>query len=260
MVKVKGMYYDGYLKHNLEILKKNIKKDWDFWLVIDGREGSGKSTLAQQVAHFLDDNGFGIDNIVFTPRQFKNAVMTLPKYSAIVWDEAVTGTQSIDMTKMARTLKQMAVQCRQKNLFIILVLHSYFDMKKYYAVHRTWFLLHVYFLPDKDKGIINRGYFEFFNFKKKKYMYLYDKDRRFYNYSQKPDFRGRFTKKYAVDEQEYKEKKAKIEDGEELMDETEWVIECLKRGITVRELLKYSTFSDAWLYKLNKKIREGTNS
>jgi hypothetical protein len=254
MTKIKEMYYDATLIKNLEILKKNIKKDWDFWLVIDGREGSGKSTLAQQVAHFLDDNGLGIDNIVFTPEQFKKAVMTLPKYSAIVWDEAVTGTQSIDMTKMARTLKQMAVQCRQKNLFVILVLHSYFDMKKYYAVHRTWFLLHVYFNPDKETGNIMRGFFEFYNYRKKKYMYLNDKDRRFYSYGQKPDFRGRFTKKYAVDEADYKEKKSYISEEDERIDEKEWVEEALRREIPVQELKKYCSYSHVWLYNIKKRL------
>lgn len=208
-------YMDGFLKSNLDILKKNIKEDWDFWAVIDGREGVGKSTLAQQVGEYLDPT-LDISRIVFTPQQFEKSVDEAKPYQTIVWDESITGTQSIDMTRMARTLKKKAVQMRQKNLFIILVIHSYFDMNKYYAVHRTWFLLHVYHKSNKKTKTFHRGYFEFYNFQKKKMMYLNDKARRFYNYIESPNFRGRFTKRYAIDKDAYLKKKATIEDVEDI--------------------------------------------
>ena len=178
-------------------------------------EGTGKSTLAQQVGLFLDHN-MTINNIIFSPKQFEEAVNTLPKYSVIVWDEAITGTQATDMTKMARTLQRVAVQMRQKNLYIILVLHSYYEMKKYYAIHRTWFLLHTYYRPNLKRQKFERGYFSFFDRDTKRTMYCNDKLRRNYDYGYKPQFRGRFTKKYGVNEQEYKSKKARIDDIENI--------------------------------------------
>ena len=58
MVKVQAgkhnYYLDGYLKSNLDIVKKDVKKDFDAFIIIAGREGYGKSTLASQVALYLD--------------------------------------------------------------------------------------------------------------------------------------------------------------------------------------------------------------
>ena len=34
--KTNGFYMDGYLKSNLDLLKKVIKKDWDMVFLIDG--------------------------------------------------------------------------------------------------------------------------------------------------------------------------------------------------------------------------------
>ena len=203
MVKINNVYYDGALEGNLRILKKNIKDDWDFWFIIDGLEGSGKSTLAQQVGYYLDPN-MTINNIVFTPKQFEQAVNILPKYSVIIWDEAITGTQATDLTKMARTMHKLAVQMRQKNLYIVLILHSYYEMKRYYAIHRTWFLLHTYYRSNMESEKFERGYFSYYGRDLKRLMYCNDKLRRNYDYTWKPEFRGRFTKKYTVDEAIYK--------------------------------------------------------
>lgn len=247
MVKVNGIAYDGWLAKNLDVLKKNVMKDWDFWLLIDGREGSGKSTLAQQVAVYLDPD-FNLDRVVFTPQQFSDACETAPRYGAIVWDEAITGLQSTDLTAMARTLKAKAVQMRQKNLFIILVIHSFFDMNKYYTVHRTFFLLHVYFKAEEERELFKRGYFEFYDFQKKKTMYLTDKYRRYYYYGLKPNFRGTFSSKLPVDKQAYIEKKA-TDPAAPLRDDKEFILECIRRGMPVAEFKAYVSFKERTVYK-----------
>lgn len=253
MVKVNNVYYDGYLLGNLRILKKNIKDDWDFWLIIDGLEGSGKSTLGQQCGFYLDPR-MTINNIVFTPKQFEKAVDTLPKYSVVIWDEAITGTQSTDMTKIARTLQKKAVQMRQKNLYVILILHSYFEMKKYYAIHRTWFLLHTYYRPNMKSEKFERGYFSFYGRDAKRLMYCNDQLRRNYNYGYKPEFRGRFTKKYTVDEELYKEKKAHVGDEDEGLSDKEFAEESFKRGMTVNNILPFVTVTERYLYKIKKNM------
>lgn len=248
-----NIYYDGYLKSNLDILKKNIKNDWDFWIVIDGREGVGKSRLGQQVGYYLDGS-LTVARIVFKPSQFEDAVDSAEKYQAVIWDESVTGLQSIDMTTMARTLKKKSVQMRQKNLFIILIIHSYFDMNKYYAVHRTWFLLHAYFIPDEENRTFNRGYFEFYDFQKKKKMYLNEKARKYYEYLEKPNFRGRFTDQCPVDIKAYLEKKADIDGDDKGLDNKTFAEECLRRGMSVSLIQPHVQLSERRLYTIKSKL------
>lgn len=254
MTKVNDIYYDANLLGNLEILKKNIKEDWDFWFVIDGMEGSGKSTLAQQTGYFLDPT-LSVKNIVFTPKQFEESVDDANKYQVIIWDEAITGTQSVDMSKMARTLQRKAVQMRQKNLFIILVLHSYYELKKYYAIHRTWFLLHTYYTPNMESERFERGYFAYYGRDKKRIMYCTDKMRRNYEYGNQPEFRGRFTKKYTVDEAEYKKKKAMIDEGDgDGITDKEFVEAAFKRGLPVGMIQPYVSISERHLYRIKESL------
>lgn len=253
------MYIDGYLKGNLDILKKNIMKDWDFWLIVDGLERSGKSSLAIQTACYLDPL-FNVTRIVFTCEQFEKAILSADKYQAVVWDEAVVGTQATDMTKMARTLQKMAVQIGQKNLFIILVIHSYFEMKKYYAVHRTWFLLHTYFISNEKTKSFQRGYFAFYDFRKKKKMYVNDVTRRNYEYDFSPNFRGRFVKGYGlVNETEYLKKKAEIVIDERSIDkEGVWFDVCIDKEMPWNEVKPYCSYSESWFYTRKRQLHSYT--
>jgi hypothetical protein len=258
MVKVNDVYYDGYLQKNLNILKKNIKDDWDFWFIIDGLEGTGKSMLGQQCGALLDPN-ITIKNIVFTPQQFDQAVDELPPYSVLIWDEAITGTQSTDMTKMARTLQKKAVQMRQKNLYVILILHSYYELKKYYAIHRTWFLLNCYYTPNMETEKLERGFFKFYGRDAKRLMYCNDKLRRNYDYpgaQQYVEFRGRFYKNYVVDEAEYKAKKAKIHEEQEGISDKEFAVAAFKRGMSVNMIQAHVSISDRHLYRIKEELTE----
>ena len=76
---------DGFLKSNLDIAKKEIRKDFDMVFIVDGAEGSGKSIFAMQMAYYLDRT-FSLDNIAFTPDQFKKKIINAKKYQAIVFD------------------------------------------------------------------------------------------------------------------------------------------------------------------------------
>jgi len=44
---------------NLEGIKKIVRTDQDFLIVVAGYEGSGKSTLAQEIATYLDPKVLG---------------------------------------------------------------------------------------------------------------------------------------------------------------------------------------------------------
>ena len=196
----KEWYIDGYLASNLDKAKKFIKKDWDMFFIVDGSERSGKSNMVQTAAAYCDPT-LCLDRIVFTPTQFEEAVLNAEPFTAIIWDEAVTAAESGDTsTKIWKTLKKMMVQMGQKNLFIFVVIHSFFDLTKYLSVWRSRALIHIY------HDDFERGYFQFYNEERKKYLYI--KGKKYYEYKEgKPNFIGRFTKGYYVDEQAYRDKK-----------------------------------------------------
>ena len=138
-------FMEDRLKHSLDnkVIPSLHKKDKDCVLVVDGREGSGKSTLAFQVAKYVDPS-FNIDRIVFSPDEFREAVFKAKKGQAIVYDEAFTGFSSrASLSPINRVLVSLAMQMRQKNLCILIVLPTIFMLDKYMALFRTRALLHV---------------------------------------------------------------------------------------------------------------------
>lgn len=205
MVKIQALgqeyYMDGYLKDNLDTLISIVKKDWDAVLCVDGYEGSGKSVLTQQAAFYVDPT-LCIDRICFSANEFRKAITNAKPYQAVVYDEAFTGLDSSGaMSIINRTLKQTIAEIRQKNLYIFVVMPTFFDLQKYIALWRSRALIHVYTGPGFE-----RGYFEFYNQERK--LDLFVKGKKEYNYHVgKPNFRGRFTNWYAVNEEEYRLKK-----------------------------------------------------
>lgn len=202
---INELYIDGNLKTNIELLKKIIRKDWDMVSVIDGKEGAGKSVFAHQLARLVDDN-FNIDRICFTPEEFEKAIKTANKYEAVVYDEGYTGLSSRGtMTEINKILVEMLAEIRQRNLFIFIVVPSFFDLDRYVALHRSRFLFHIYTGENWS-----RGFFAVYDENDKKTLYLLGK--KLYTYSQ-PKIpstkRGRFLNTYVVDEEAYRLKKLK---------------------------------------------------
>lgn len=195
---------DTALSQNLDILKSTIKKDWDVVICVDGPEGVGKSVLAQQIAYFLDPS-FNCSRMTMGLEAFEDAIYTANAGQAIVGDEMMRLLNSRSaMTKINKRIIELLAEVRQKNLFIVLVMPSFFDMDKYGALWRTTALIHVY----TGDGL-KRGFFAFFGERKKKLLYLLGK--KFYDYRQvKPDFIGRFANTYLIDEAEYRAKKLKV--------------------------------------------------
>ena len=182
-----------------------IAKDMDWWCLIDGREGVAKSTLGCQIACWLDPT-FNKDRICFNLNELEKQIQTAPKFCAVMLDEgfAVANSRGA-MTELNRRAILLAAESRQKNLFIIICAPSIFDMDKYFAIHRTNCLFHVYF----DKSY-NRGQATFFPYAKKKSLYIYGK--KMYSYA-RPKAQGEpigFLKGYGnIDETEYRTKKLK---------------------------------------------------
>lgn len=197
-----GFYIDGILRTNLELIKKQLRKDWDYVFVVDGIEGGGKSVFAQQAAFYVSDGKFNVENICFTPKEFKEAVLASPKYGCVIFDEAFRGLSSrAAMTETNRVLISLLQEIRQKNLCVFIVLPSVYDLDKYVALHRARGVFHVH--TDVNK---HRGFFKFYNKNKLTYMIANIQKMR-YKYPASPSFKGRFADYYPLGKENYKDKK-----------------------------------------------------
>ena len=187
---------DGYLVANLEHLKRNVKKDYDAFVLVTGREGYGKSTIAAQIALYVDPT-YNIDRCCFTADQFLEAVFTAEKYQAIVFDETMgylSGRGA--MSKFNKVLIKVMSEMRSKNLFVILCIPNFFMMDWYVAYHRTTGLIHTY----------RRTCFASYDYAKKQRLWI--KGKRDHNYhAAKPNYIGRFIKYFPLDKEAYEAKK-----------------------------------------------------
>jgi len=219
-----GKYHlDDTLRANLNVLAKNLRRDFDCFIVVTGRERYGKSTIADQVAFYLDPT-YNIDRCVFTPEQFHHAVENARKYQAIVFDEAHGALNAKEsMTSINKKLTQTFTEMGFRNLIIILVLPSFFELGKYAAIHRSNCLLHVY----------ERGKFLFFSHKRKKRMYISGK--KFYALKERANFKGKFTKFFGLDRNEYDNKKKQSTTVVNMISDKEmrWIEE---RNLLIKEL------------------------
>ena len=207
-------YLDDRLKRStdIRIIEALRDKDKDFFGIVDGPEGAGKSWFAMQWGKYVD-NSLNLSRIVFTPEEFKEAIFKAKKNQCIIYDEAFTGMGArSSLSSINRYLVSLAMQIRQKNLFIILVLPSVFLLDKYFVMFRAKCLVHVY----ENKG--RRGYFRVYNPRKIKELIMLGKQTMSYSKKVWTKFKGRFYGKFALgDELEdvYRKKKAKaLEESE----------------------------------------------
>jgi len=233
-------HMNSRLKENLDnkVIPSLLKKDKDYFIVVDGREGSGKSTIALQLGKYVDPT-LDLSRVVFDAESFRQAIFKAKKGQCIIFDEAFTGLSSrAALSGINKVLVGLMMQMRQKNLFVIMVLPTFFMLDKYVAIFRAKALIHVY----ENKGI--RGYFRLYNSRLKKLLYLHGK--KDYSYSPKfvrTRFTGRFYGKFALggDEEEKKYRKKK----EEALEATE------KNPMTSRQI-KYRNQRDITIYLLRK--------
>tara|TARA_Y100000310_G_scaffold315737_1_gene366616 strand:+ start:4023 stop:4838 length:816 start_codon:yes stop_codon:yes gene_type:complete len=252
---------DGYLKSDLDHMKQQIKDDWDFVIIVDGLEGAGKSVFAQQIAYYLHEakEEFSVKNICFSGEEFRKRCQEVPQYSAVIFDESFRGLSSRGtMSKQNKNLVRMLNEVRQRNLYIILVIPSFFELDRYPAIHRSQALYHV--KVDKNS---KRGFFLAYGVDRKKTLYLFGK--KGYNYyAAKQNYYGNYPKHYCVNENEYKKRKwnAQFEDEEEKQEgkfETRYrnytliLMEELKqRGLEIREIANLLDTTPDSLYSLRK--------
>lgn len=194
-------YMDPSLKSNLMLARKALRNDWDFIALIDGVERGGKSVLGQQCAHVLDPS-FCLKRMAFEGNGFKDAVLDAKQYQAIIFDEGLRGLSARrTMSNINTRLVQMLAEIGQRNLAVLVILPSFFDLDKNIALWRSRALLHI-----KTVGEFKRGMFAFYSGKRKKELYI--KGKKMYDYSKvTPNFLGRYPNHYTINEAEYREAK-----------------------------------------------------
>lgn len=214
-----------------KVIKRINTRDKDYVMMLSGYEGSGKSTFASQLAKYVDHD-FGLDRMCFTAEEFKQAVYGAKKGQAIVYDEAVTGmTAGGSITKVGKLLKSMMMQMRQKNLFVIIVIPSVFELNKYAVLHRAMCLFHVY----EKKGI-----YAWVGYNKKATKMVYILGKKTNTIKVRSRFNGRFYGNMGLDKAPYEKKKeeALIAEGEE--DE---------------KVSKYSVQRDFFIWELKRHLK-----
>lgn len=161
------IYLDGKMKQNFDFYNKKRNLNWDVVGAVVGLEGDGKTVMTLQYALYMDYK-FNIDHIVFTEEQFYEAVddeVKFPDGSCLVWDEADAAAEHFAST-IIRAMTKKFKRIRKRRLVIFLVTPTFFDMNRYFAVHRLRFLIEVY-----SNGL-ERGFFNYFNIVQKRLLYF----------------------------------------------------------------------------------------
>ena len=202
----KVLYLDGELKKRLDFSKEQIKKNNDCIGIIDGPEGSGKSSMGGNIMLYMTDNKFDPKKHMIGS-DYEDALDKLENVKengALMFDEGNAFFLSTETTtREHRDLHKVFSIFRQKNLFVLIVMPSFFRLGTYFSVDRAKFLIHTYL----NKG--DRGFFIYFGTKAKNKLYRAGKKE--YNHGASPTtFRpGRFTACWALETKEYKAFKLK---------------------------------------------------
>jgi uridine kinase len=72
---------DGFIR----MIRNGINDQWDFVVVVDGREGSGKSTFALHMKA-LFDRKYNLDHVLFAADTMLEEMQTAKSGSCIVLD------------------------------------------------------------------------------------------------------------------------------------------------------------------------------
>ena len=205
----KSIYIDERLRNEIckNIIPQLLRKDKDVVFIVDGKERSGKSKFADMLGAYISSefkNDFNVGNFCMTSEEFKFRVMSAKKNEVVVYDEAHRGMGSRRaLSEINHILVNLMMEMGQKNLCIIIVLPTFFMLDKYPALYRAKGLFHIY----EKKG--KRGFWVYYNEKNKLKLYIKGKKLFDYDCMKYPKFRGRFSGQYFINEEEYRQKKAR---------------------------------------------------
>lgn len=211
-----GYSFSLRLGRNLELLRNaTLNQDFDCCILVDGKEGSGKSVIAQQIGKFLDvDRELSQEQVVFSAKELKKLILSYSDKpgKAIVWDESRAGLNRRKSTdKVNIEITDMLSETRQFNLFLVVVMPSFYDMDMNIAVWRSRALIHVWYkwnLEERNTPL-QRGFFRFYSEEGKKRLYTDRllREKYSYPYLKNECFDNTFPGFYVVDEAVYRRRK-----------------------------------------------------
>lgn len=192
----------------LKVYPDLMKNDKDNVFIVDGGEGTGKSKFADILgahAGLHMNSDYNIGCVCLSPEEFRTRIQDCPKRSVVIYDEAHRGMGSRRaLSEINNILVDLMMEMRQKNLFVLIVMPTFFMLDKYAALFRTKGLFHVY---EKDR---KRGFWCFFNEKNKLRLFVVGKKLLNYNVMKRPHYRGRFYNQWSINEADYRAKKLKV--------------------------------------------------
>jgi hypothetical protein len=239
----KHFYMDAYLVENLMGITQHLKEGWDCVIIVSGHSKVriGKSTRAAQIGYVIAwmlaggrfeiyyeerEDGkkfkkirelcpnkvpvkFDLNHVAFIPDDLVSKAAKLPKHSVVQYDE---GRKGLDSRRVMHSINEMMEdffqECGQYGHVLIIVLPNFFKLHEDYAVDRSLFLIDCYAVPTGHK--MARGYFRFYNEKRKELLYHTGKKKigtesRYSSVD--ANFWGRFTKFFPFDKDEYERMK-----------------------------------------------------
>lgn len=221
----KKYWMDGYLRQNLNSLIHNIKGgDWESIGAVSGSGllRVGKTMIACQSGYycaFYFGTPFTVDNIVFSGEELIKFAHSHPHNSVIVYDEARAELDTKkQLQKIGNALKDFFAECGMYNDLIFVVLPDFFELARGIAIQRSEFLINVYRKVSKVKSEMfggeevmqfERGFFEFFDRKGKRMLWLLGKKNyEDYNIGKRyRRFHGTFREFWVVERSVYEKKK-----------------------------------------------------
>jgi len=194
------MYLDGKLKQKLDFAIKEQANNDDCPIIVSGAEGTGKGAITGNILRYVSKDKYDpklhmigsdyLDGLI----KLRDAEM----YGCLHYDEGNEYFLSTEIMKReSRDLHKIFSIIRQKCLFVVINMPSFFRSQSYFALDRTKFMIRVY----KKQG--KRGYFAYYGQKKKAKLYTFGKKNHNYN-AVSPTFRGRFTTCYLLENLSYK--------------------------------------------------------
>lgn len=199
------IYMNLELKKRLDFAKKQKDKNNDCLMIVVGDEGSGKSSFAGNIMEYMSDCTFNPmkDMIGSDYEDGLKKIAEVPEGGNLMFDEGNVFFLSTEvMKKESRGLHKVFSIFRQKRLFTIIVMPSFFRAGSYFAHDRVKMLVRTELL----KG--QRGYYKYWGEKKAKE--LYRKGKKDHNYNiVKASLKGKFRKCLKLETTEYKDFKIK---------------------------------------------------
>lgn len=254
-----------WYKDNMDlVLNEAIPNNWDSVVVVLGIEGAGKTTLASQSALYMDPS-FNLDQTVFTPGAFTDAVDDSQEESSILWDEAITGANIRNFAdEMNRSIVSKMTQIRDKRLKFFLCF-PYLHLLEKYFVSRAIYGVYVY-----AEDFSDRGHALFYSQPKLEKLYHLMKGPYSNNpmqaYKQvRPNFKFKFDSTLCLAAKEYRIKKNKAREESEKTNipNKRLILELLRRNVDknhIREIVKNENnkpVSLRYIQQLDKAMREG---